>query len=139
MINHGIEDELGMFISIFADAKLNLFDVGSAKVSVESSLSCNALQELLLTVLTTETETDEISCRKTAGTLRREGTFAIKGIVGIDSSPMVMGSHGDASSKMADDEIEVFVAFTYLLSETSRNSSLVECVPDTDTVHEWRP
>ena len=39
---------------------------------------------------------------------------------------------------MADDEVQVFILFTYLIGKTSGDGALIQSVPDADAVHERR-
>ena len=51
---------------------------------------------------------------------------------------MFVGCHRDASSQVAYDEVDVFVASACLLGKTAGNGALVECVPNADARHEGR-
>ena len=113
MVDHGIEDELGLLVAVL-NALQHFLHVVGAKVGVESRLAGNALQQLFLVVLATEAETDEVGGGQRAGTLRREGSFAIECVVGIDGAPVVVGCYGDAAAHVTDNKVQVLVGTAHL-------------------------
>ena len=138
MINHGVENQLGMRVAIIAYALFNLLHVSSAEVSVQAGLACDTLQQLFLGVLAAEAQADEVGSRQTAGTLGREGPFAVEGVVGIDGTAVVVGRHADAAAHVADDEVQVFILLAYLLGKATGDGTLVQGMPDADASHERR-
>ena len=128
-----------MGVAIVADALLNLLDVGRSQVCVQSGLAGDALQKLLLGVLAAEAEADEVGSGQATGTLWRERSLAVQCVVGVDGSSVVVSRHTDATTEMADDEVQVFVVLANLLGEAAGDGSLVQGVPDADAVHQWRP
>ena len=70
----------------------------AAEVGVQARLAGYALQQLLLGVLAAEAEADEVGGGQRAGTLRREWTLAVEGIVGIDGLSFLVGCHADAAA-----------------------------------------
>ena len=68
MIDHGVDDELGVLVAL-ADALLDGAHVVAAQVGNQSRLTSHALQQLLLGVLAREAQADEVGRRQTAGAL----------------------------------------------------------------------
>ena len=51
---------------------------------------------------------------------------------------MIMGSHRDTTTQMTDNQIQVLVTLTYLVGKATGYGTLVQGMPDTDTVHQRR-
>ncbi len=137
MINHGVEYQSGMFVAILFDTADDFLYVVGAKMGIEACLSGNALQELPLCILSTEAETDEVGCRQRAGTLWRERSFAVEGIIGINSTSVLMNGYRDASTHVADYQVQILIPAADLRRVALRNGSLIQGMPDTDAVHQW--
>lgn len=64
MVNHRVENKLGLLVAIFLYARKNFLDIIGTEMSVKTSFASNALQKLLLAVLATEAETDKVGGRQ---------------------------------------------------------------------------
>ena len=51
---------------------------------------------------------------------------------------MFVGSDGDTSSHVTDNQVEVLILLADLSGIATSDSTLVQGMPDTDTVHQWR-
>ena len=89
-------------------------------------------------VLAAEAEAHEVGGGERAGTLGREGSFAVEGVVGIDGAAFAVGGDRDAAAEVAHDEVEVFVPTPYAAGIAAGDGALVEGMPDADAVHEGR-
>ena len=54
-----------MLVTVILDTADNLLHIIGSKMSIQSRLASNTLQQLLLIVFSTETETNQIGCRQT--------------------------------------------------------------------------
>ena len=138
MVDHRIEDQSGMLVAIVLNTADYLAHIVRTKMGIESCLASNALQKLLLSIFAAETETNQIGCRQGTSTLRRERTFAVERIIGIDSSPLLVGCHRDTTTHVTDNQIQVFILLTNLRGITTSDGALVQGMPDADAVHQGR-
>ena len=99
----------------------------------------DSAQEFLAGEAAAETEVDEFARGERAGPFGRHGAFAVKAVVHVDGTPLAVGSHGDASTKVTDDEVQVFIVQAVLAGITAGNGALVKGVPDGTPRQQGRP
>ena len=137
LIDHGVDHQFGVLVTT-GYAALDFLHVVGAEVAYQSSLSGYALEQFLLGELAAEAEAYQVGCRQRTGTLGREGSLAIEGVVGVYGTAFLVGGDRDAATHVADDEVEVFIAAADLLGITAADGALVEGMPDADAVHQGR-
>ena len=129
MINHGVEDSLGVLVTI-VDALLNFHEVGSAQVSVQSTLAGDHLENFFLSILATEAESYEVGSGNCTGALGSEWAFTIECVRSINSNALLVGGYRDTSTQVADDEVHLLIFLANLTGKAACNSLLVKWMPN---------
>ena len=91
VVDHRINNQFCVLIALF-NSFFQVLHIVRTQVGVQTSLSSNAFQELGFGVFAAEAKPNEVGGRQRTGTLGRERPLAIKGIVGIYGSTVIVGS-----------------------------------------------